>query len=86
MHAACEETDPHAMCVCDWQLLAVMIALTLLIIGYGEIEGRRRSRSSPLSTQCHPTAHSSPENPAPGTGPPDEPSTEPFRSHSGEIT
>ncbi|MEY7972577.1 hypothetical protein AB8O38_11320 [Saccharomonospora xinjiangensis] len=31
------------MCVCGWQLVAVTVLLQLLILGYGEIEGRRRS-------------------------------------------
>ena len=70
------------MCVCDWQLLAVTVALTLLIIGYGEIESRRRGRAGQLPTQLHRAAHCPPENRAA----PDEASTEPFRSHSGEIT
>ncbi len=31
------------MCVCGWQLVAVTMLLQLLILAYGEIEGRRRS-------------------------------------------
>lgn len=31
------------MCVCGWQLVAVTVLLQLLILAYGEIEGRRRS-------------------------------------------
>lgn len=30
------------MCVCGWQLVAVTVLLQLLILAYGEIEGRRR--------------------------------------------
>lgn len=31
------------MCVCGWQLVAVTVLLQLLILAYGEIEGRCRS-------------------------------------------
>lgn len=37
------------MCVCGWQLVAVTVLLQLLIIGYGEIEGRRRSEADRLT-------------------------------------
>lgn len=33
------------MCVCGWQLVVVTVLLHLVIIAYGEIEGRRRSAS-----------------------------------------
>ena len=73
------------MCVCDWQLLAVTVVLTLLIVGYGEFERRRRGHARQLATQRYSAAHCPPENRAACISPPDA-STEPFRSHSGEIT
>lgn len=37
------------MCACGWQLVAVTVLLQLLIIAYGEIEGRRRSEVDRLA-------------------------------------
>lgn len=37
------------MCVCGWQFVAVTVLLQLLIIAYGEIEGRRRSEADRLA-------------------------------------
>jgi len=50
------------MCVCGWQLVAVTVLLQLLILAYGEIEGRRRSAAdhqpvdAATTAECGPTA------------------------------
>lgn len=37
------------MCVCGWPLVALAVFIPLLTIGYGEIEGRRRSTADRLA-------------------------------------
>lgn len=37
------------MCVCGWQLVALAVFIPLLTIGYGEIEGHRRSKADRLA-------------------------------------
>lgn len=34
------------MCFCGWQLVGATVVLQLLIIAYGEIEGRGRQRAT----------------------------------------
>lgn len=33
------------MCVCGWQLITLAVITQLLIITYGELDGRRRSKT-----------------------------------------
>ena len=33
------------MCVCGWQLITLLVFTQLLIIIYGELEGRRRGKA-----------------------------------------
>jgi hypothetical protein len=40
------------MCVCGWQLVAVAVAMQLMAIAYGDIEGRRRSDADWLALRC----------------------------------
>jgi hypothetical protein len=42
------------MCVCGWQLIVVTLALVVLVIGYGEIEGRRRARANDVRSATRP--------------------------------
>jgi hypothetical protein len=49
------------MCVCGWQLVAVTVLLQLLILGYGEIEGRRRSAADLRALRHRPLATTSAE-------------------------
>lgn len=44
------------MCVCDWQLVAVTVALALVLLAYGEIEGRLRSQSDRLVAELRPSS------------------------------
>ncbi len=44
------------MCVCGWQLIALAVFCQLLIIAYGEYEGRRRARALGTSPGQPPTA------------------------------
>jgi hypothetical protein len=40
------------MCVCGWQLVAVAVAVQVMAIAYGDIEGRRRSDADWLALRC----------------------------------
>lgn len=44
------------MCFCGWQLVAATVVLQLLIIAYGEIEGRRRQRAPASPRTVRPPA------------------------------
>ncbi len=38
------------MCVCGWQLIALAVFCQLLVIAYGEYEGRRARQRADLPT------------------------------------